>query len=85
MENPHEDQLKIKSSKLLSNYKYIKKLRSRWISGQCIIVFEKNWTNHAYWEGNNLKTVNLKIYYFVNLHRNWHILFCNSVQKMTCY
>jgi len=42
MENPHEDQLKIKSSKLLSNYKYIKKLRSRWISGQCIIVFEKN-------------------------------------------
>jgi len=71
MENPHKDQLKIKSSKLYQITSKKKKLRNRWISGQCTTVFVKK-TEQIMLTGREtiFKTVNLKMYYFVNLYGN---------------
>jgi len=67
MENPHKDQLKIKSSKLYqitSIKEAMKQMDLRTMQHS----FWKNWTNHVYWEQNNLKRSNLK-----------NILFCKFV------
>jgi len=55
MENPHKDQLKIKSSKLYQITSKKKKATKQMDLGTMHHSFcKKNWTNYAYWEGNNL-------------------------------